>query len=573
MLKLKRYLLQYKKHLIIGPFFKWLEAVFELIIPLVMAQIIDVGIAAGDISYILKKGGIILALSFTGLCFSLICQYAASRASQGVGTLLRRDLYRHITRLSMPDIDRLGTSTLITRMTNDINQLQVAVAMLIRLVVRAPFLLIGAIVMAMIINVKTALIFIATALAVFAVMYLIMSRTVPYYRRNQSKLDKLSLLTAENLSGNRVVRAFSRQREEQDDFKEASEDYAESITAVGFISALLNPVTSALINLAIIAVIWFGGIQVNAGSLTQGEVIALINYMTQISLALVVVANLVVIFTKSAASAHRINELFETKPSVEDNNTNTHLIPVKGAPKISFVNAGITYEGNVAPSLSGLTIDIEKGETVGIIGGTGSGKTTIVNILARFYDATEGSVLIDGHPVKDYPVSQLRSKFGLVLQGTKLFHGSIKYNLTWGNPQADDNDVARAVEAAQASDFVYSKGLDDTVMQGGKNLSGGQNQRLAIARALIAKPEILVLDDSLSALDYRTDANLRKAIRGLDKSVTVIIVSQRANSIKYADKIIVMDKGKPVGIGKHEFLMRTCPVYKEIYDIQSGVTA
>lgn len=575
MKKLARYLKSFKKQVIIGPIFKLLEAIFELIVPLVMASIIDNGIANGDKTYVLKMGGVMILLGVFGLVFALICQYSAAIASQGVGTKLRNDLFKHINSLSYKEIDELGTNSLITRVTNDVNQIQLVVAMLIRLVIRAPFLVIGSAVMALMIDLKLGLIFIIVAPLVSAVLYFVMSRSIPFYKVRQTKLDKVSLITRENLSGARVIRAFSKQENERERFNESSDEVADVAIRVGKLSAILNPATFIILNVAIIAIIWFGGFRVDNGSLTQGQIIAFVNYMTQISLALVVVANLVVVFTKGSASAARINEILETETSVIDgnytsdnaeNNGEKSNNTMKLVPKIQFKDVSFSYLGNEEYSLEHLTVDIMKGETVGIIGGTGSGKTTLVNLMPRFYDTTKGSILIDGVDVKEYSLEALRKQFGIVPQKAALFGGTILENMRFAKEDASMEEIRKAAKIAQAEEFIESKpeGYEEVVSQGGKNLSGGQKQRLTIARALVGNPEILILDDSASALDFATDAKLRKAIHENCEGMTVFIVSQRANSIKYADKIIVLDDGIVKGIGTHDELFDSCEVYREI---------
>lgn len=581
MLKLARYLKYFKKEVIIGPFFKLMEAVFELIVPLVMASIIDTGIKNRDSAYVLQKGGIIILLGFMGLIFALICQYCAARASQGFGTMVRNDLYAHINSLSHAELDRLGTDTLITVLTNDINQMQLAVAMLIRLVVRAPFLIIGAVVMSMILDLKLSVIFLIVAPFVSAVLYLIMKKSVPYYRVRQKMLDKVSLITRENLSGARVIRAFSKQDHEIERFKKANDDVADIAINVGKISAFLNPATFSILNIAILTILWFGGIRVDTGSLTQGEVIAFTNYMTQISLTLVVFANLVVIFTKAAASAGRINKVFETVSSlVMKNGDQTNMQPDKqpgngtdtdntGKPVISVDSVSFAYPGSEKYALEDISLDIKEGEVIGIIGGTGSGKSTLINLLPRFYDVSRGCIRIKGIPVQDYSLDRLRSLFGIVPQKAVLFSGSVIDNLRYYKEDATIEEIKRAVEIAQAKEFVerLPDGYNTLINQGGRNLSGGQRQRITIARALVRNPEILILDDSFSALDYATDADLREALRKNYKG-TIIMVSQRANTIKNADRIIVLDDGKVAGTGKHEDLYKNCHVYREICDSQ-----
>lgn len=570
MLKFIKYLKQFRKEVFIGPVFKLTEAIFELIVPLVMAKIIDIGIANGDKAYVLKMGGVMVLLGLVGLGCALICQYCAAKASQGFGTVVRSEMFRHINSLSHGEIDQIGTPSLITRITNDVNQLQLAVAMLIRLVVRAPFLVIGATVMAVAIDWKLACIFFIASPLVALALYLVMSRSVPFYRIIQRKLDRISLITRENLSGVRVIRAFSRQQQEKERFLEASTDQMETSIAVGKISALLNPLTSTVINLAIVAVVWFGGFRVNVGGMTQGEVIAFVNYLNQILVAMIVVANLVVIFTKAAASASRVNEVLEMEPSI----ISKTIMPVQekeNAPKLSFDAVDFAYPDAGDYSLTGISFEAAKGQTVGIIGGTGCGKSTLVNLIPRFYEVSNGAVKVDGVDVREYPLSQLRGKIGIVPQKAVLFSGTLRKNMQWHHEDATDEEIWEALEVAQAAEFVRKMpdGLDTMILQGGKNLSGGQKQRLTIARALVGSPEILILDDSASALDFATDAALRQAIARFcserENGVTVLIISQRANMVRYADKIVVLDDGKTVGIGTHEQLLESCEEYREIY--------
>ncbi len=570
MLKFARFLKQFKKEVLIGPIFKLTEAVFELIVPLVMAQIIDVGIANGDRGYVLRMGGVMVLLGLVGLGCALICQYCAARASQGFGTVLRSEMFRHINTLSHGEIDQIGTPSLITRITNDVNQLQLAVAMLIRLVVRAPFLVIGATVMALLLDWKLACIFFVAAPLMALVLYLVMSRSIPFYRIIQKKLDRISLITRENLSGVRVIRAFSRQEKEKERFAQASEDQMSTSIAVGRISALLNPLTSAIINLAIAAVIWFGGFRVDAGGMTQGEVIAFVNYLNQILLAMIVVANLVVIFTKAAASATRVDEVLELHPSIV-NRVSRPAQEVEGSPEIAFDAVSFAYPDAGAYSLSDISFTVARGQTLGIIGGTGCGKSTLVNLIPRFYEVSQGSLKVDGVDVRDYPMEQLRGKVGIVPQRAVLFSGTLRQNMQWRKQDATDEEIWQALETAQAASFVRKMpdGLDSVILQGGKNLSGGQKQRLTIARALVGEPEILILDDSASALDFATDAALRRAIAKFSAErgnrMTTIIVSQRANTVRYADQIVVLDDGKAAGIGTHEQLLESCQTYREIY--------
>ena len=508
-------------------------------------------------------GGLLVLLGILGLGFALICQYLASKASQGVGTVMRNDMFRHINSLSHAELDRIGTPSLITRLTNDINQVQTAVAMYIRLVVRAPFIVIGSAIMAISVDRKLSLVFLVVIPLVVLILYLVMSRSIKYYKVIQKKLDRISLVTREGLSGVRVIRAFSRQDTEQHRFDEANDEYLRISLDVGKLSALLNPLTYAVLNLAIAAIVWFGGFRVQIGGLTQGEVIAFVNYMTQISLALVVVANLVVLFTKAAASASRINEVLDIEPSVKNGE---YSGKGEGSTAVKFDNVSFSYNKNGENALENISFTAEKGETIGIIGGTGSGKSTLVNLIPRFYDCTEGTIEIDGVKIADYDTKSLRGRIGTVPQKAVLFSGTIAENMRWGKSDATEEEIRSALDIAQASEFVnkLENGLETHISQGGKNLSGGQKQRMTIARALVSKPEILILDDSASALDFATDAALRKAIAQSTNKMTVFIVSQRANSIRYADKIIVLDDGKQAGMGTHKELLESCDVYREI---------
>lgn len=601
MLKIARFLKNYKKQVILGPIFKLIEAIFELIVPLIMANIIDIGIQNKDISYVLKMGLLLVIIGIIGLASSLTCQRYAALASQGFGTTVRNELFTHINTFSHKEIDKFGTPSLITRVTNDVNQLQFAVAMLIRLVIRAPFLALGAIVMAMVLDLKLSLIFLIATPIIVLIMYIIMKKSIPYFRSLQKKLDKISLITRENLEGVRVVRAFSNQHNEEVRFNDASNDLSNTSIRVGRLSALLNPLTYIVLNFAIIAIVWFGGMRVDLGNLTQGQIIALVNYMSQILLALIVVTNLVIVFTKASASATRVNEIFDTSCSVIESNTDTlkplseiniekknSLQPINNefhiknnseylsksdfnkniVPKIQFENVSFSYEESDKSSLENISFTIYPKETIGIIGGTGSGKSTLINLISRFYDPSSGNIFIDGHNLKNYPLYQIRKKIGFVPQTPVLFTGSIAENMRIGNPKASDDDIKVALDIAKASEFVdklpdkYETLLD----QGGKNLSGGQKQRLTIARALVCKPEILILDDSFSALDFATDAALRKSLKNeTNNNTTVIIVSQRIATIKNADKIIVLDDGNLIDIGNHNELFDRCDVYKEIY--------
>lgn len=565
MWKLRRFLKDYRKQVIIGPIFKWMEAVLELIVPLVMAKIIDVGVKNADKGYVFRMGGLLLLIAAVSLGCALVCQYSASIASQGVGTNLRREMFDRINRFSHAELDRFGTHSLITRLTNDVNQLQVAVAMLIRLVVRAPFLAIGAVVMAFTIDVKLSLIFLVIFPLIVGVLYFVMNRSIPFFRVMQKKLDKISLITRENLEGARVIRAFSKQDAELSRFTSASDDLANTSVRVGRLSALLNPLTYVIMNLGIVAILWFGGFRVDSGRLTQGEIIAFVNYMTQILQALIVVANLVVIFTKASASASRINEVLETEPSVSDA-VSGEVTPLADEAALEFDRVAFAYAGAEEPSLSGITVKLRPGETLGVIGGTGSGKSTFVSLIPRFYDATSGEVKVFGRDVKEYPLAELRRLVGTVPQKAAVVSGTIRENLRWAKPDATDEELWAALKTAQAESFVEAlpQKLETRVEQGGKNFSGGQKQRLTIARALVGKPSILILDDSASALDFATDAALRKALRTETKGMTVIMVSQRASTIRYADQILVLDDGGMAGLGTHEELFENCPVYREI---------
>lgn len=565
MWKLRRFLKDYRKQVIIGPIFKWMEAVLELIVPLVMAKIIDVGVKNADKGYVFRMGGLLLLIAAVSLGCALVCQYSASIASQGVGTNLRREMFDRINRFSHAELDRFGTHSLITRLTNDVNQLQVAVAMLIRLVVRAPFLAIGAVVMAFTIDVKLSLIFLVIFPLIVGVLYFVMNRSIPFFRVMQKKLDKISLITRENLEGARVIRAFSKQDVELSRFTSASDDLANTSVRVGRLSALLNPLTYVIMNLGIVAILWFGGFRVDSGRLTQGEIIAFVNYMTQILQALIVVANLVVIFTKASASASRINEVLETEPSVSDA-VSGEVVPLADEAALEFDRVAFAYAGAEEPSLSGITVKLRPGETLGVIGGTGSGKSTFVSLIPRFYDATSGEVKVFGRDVKEYPLAELRRLVGTVPQKAAVVSGTIRENLRWAKPDATDEELWAALKTAQAESFVEAlpQKLETRVEQGGKNFSGGQKQRLTIARALVGKPSILILDDSASALDFATDAALRKALRTETKGMTVIMVSQRASTIRYADQILVLDDGGMAGLGTHEELFENCPVYREI---------
>lgn len=565
MLKLFRYLKNYKLQSILGPLFKLTEACFELAVPLVMANLIDVGIKNEDTDYILKMGMILLLLGVLGLAASLTAQFFAARASLGFGTELRRDLFHHINTLTHKEIDSLGSSTLVTRMTVDIDQAQTGINMLLRLFLRSPFIVIGAVIMAFTVSVKLTLIFLIASPLLAAVIFFVMKRTVPLFRSIQKKLDRTTLTVGENLSGVRVIRAFSRQEDEREAFEKNAGELLELQLKAGRISALTNPCTYVIVYAALIAIIWFGGVSVDAGGLTQGELIALISYMNQILLALLAVALLVTSLTRAQASSHRINEVFAVKPSFTDEG-NTEQTPDSGKPAVEFKNVSFSYHDNDEHALKNISFTAEKGETVGIIGGTGCGKSTLVSLIPRFYEAGEGEVTVCGNPVDKYPFAQLRGMIGYVPQKAELFRGTVAENLRYRSKSAPDEELWRALEISQSADFVREKpeGLDTLIVSGGKNLSGGQRQRLTIARALVGSPEILILDDSASALDLATDAALRRAIKNETKGMTVFIVSQRVSSIRFADKILVLDDGELAGIGTHEQLLESCPVYREI---------
>ena len=567
MKKLLKYLKNYKKELVFGPFFKLLEAVFELIVPMVMAKMIDNGIGNNDSGYIYRMSALIVLLGICGLCFALTCQYLAAKCAYGFGTELREALYKHINSLSYSSIDRIGTSSLVNRLTNDTNTVQGGVNMFIRLAVRAPFLVIGAAVMAVTIDLKLSLIFFVVAPLISAVIFLIMRRTVPMYKKTQKCLDRAAMLTRENLEGARVIRAFSRQQEEIDEFHEAVDDISNESIAVGRISAILNPVAFMVMNLGIVAVIRFGGIRINAGGLTQGELTAFTNYMTQILLALVVLANLIVTFTKAFASANRVSEVFELEPEVYGNEKE---LSEESENIIEFRNVSFSYDSAAESSVKNISFSIKHGEMLGIIGGTGCGKSTLADMIPCYYKATEGEVLVAGKNVNSYDLDELRRRIGTVPQKAVLFSGTIRENMKWRVPEASDDEIIAALKTAQAWDFVsrMPDKLDTRISQGGKNLSGGQKQRISIARALVGKPDILILDDSTSALDYATDLALRKALREDMAGTTVIMISQRTTSLREADLIIVMDDGEAVGMGRHDELVESCQVYKEIYSSQ-----
>lgn len=557
-----KYIRPYRFQAIVGFLFKMTEAFFELIVPLVVANIIDYGIARNDQGYILKMGGVLFLLAFVGYSCALVCQYFASKTSQGFGTYLRSDMFKAIQAYDYENIDDIGTPSLITRITNDVNQLQVAVAMAIRLVSRSPFLIIGSLVMAFRIQPQMAMIFVLSAPLLALAIYVVMSKSLPLYMRIQQQLDHVSLVCRENLSGIRVIRAFSKQNQERNRFHEATRKQKDMQIQVGKISALLNPCTSVIVNTAILLILYVGALKVNVGTLSQGEVIALINYMNQILLSMFVFANVIVIFNKASASYQRVLEVLAIQPHIQDG---TLMEGQEEENMISFENVSFQYRN--AKALEHLSFDVLKGQTLGIIGGTGSGKTTLVNLIPRFYEATSGQIKIKGNCIQDYSLKALRQMIGVVPQSAVLFSGTLRDNMKWGNQDATDEDIQEALTIAQAS-FVneLDQGLDTMISQGGKNLSGGQRQRLTIARALVKKPDILILDDSASALDFATDAALRKALKTLD--CTTLIVSQRVSSIMHADQILVLSHGVLVGQGTHNQLLQNCDIYREIVKSQ-----
>lgn len=566
MKKLLVYLKDYKKESVCAPLFKMLEATFELFVPLVMAAIIDNGIANRDMPYVLRMGVLLIALGLIGLVCSITAQYFAAKAAVGFSTRLKHALFEHIQSLSFTEIDTLGTSTMITRMTSDANQVQNGVNMVLRLFLRSPFIVFGAMIMAFTIDVKAAMIFVVTIPLLSVVVFGIMMITMPMYKKVQAYLDRVLGTTRENLTGARVIRAFNKEQEEIDSFEEKNSALANMQLFVGKISALTNPVTYVIINVATLVLLYTGAIRVDAGTITQGEVVALVNYMSQILIELVKLANLIITITKALACANRIESVFEIQSGMEwEQKTGSKTQEKEYV--VDFDHVSLTYAGASAESLTDIDFKVKKGETIGIIGGTGSGKSSLVNMIPRFYDATKGQVRINGKDVREYSMEELRQKIGVVLQKAVLFQGTIRENLLWGKTDATEEELNRALETAQAKEFVDQKEgrLDAMVAQAGKNLSGGQRQRLTIARALVGNPEILILDDSASALDYATDAALRKAIRRMGKDMTVFIVSQRASSIQYADQIIVLDDGGMVGLGTHEQLLENCEVYQEIY--------
>lgn len=568
MKKLLKYITEYRKECILGPLFKLLEACFDLTVPMVMAWLIDRGISQNNVPYIWKMGGLLLVLAAIGLTCSITAQYFAAKAAVGFATKLRHAVFAHIETLSFTEMDEAGTSMMITRMTSDINQVQSGTNLALRLFLRSPFIVFGAAVMAFTIDIKAALIFAVVIPLLAIVVFGIMLLTMPMYQKVQGHLDRLLGVTRQNLSGVRVIRAFNKEQAERESFGKENDLLTRMQLFVGRISALMNPVTYIMINGALVALIWTGAVRINMGTLSQGQIVALINYMSQILVELVKLANTIIMTTKCVACGNRVQALLEVQSSLKDGN-----IPFEETQKpalVEFDHVALAYKGAGEASLENITFTAEPGQTIGIIGGTGSGKTSLVHMIPRFYDATDGCVRINGQDVKSYSLEELRQHIGIVMQKAVLFHGSIRDNIRWGNPEADDEMIAEALELAQASEVVAGKpeGLDYEIEQGGRNLSGGQRQRFTIARALVRKPSILILDDSASALDFATDAKLRKALSGLKNTSTIFIVSQRTSSIQQADKILVLDDGQLVGMGSHEELLKDCDVYKEIYDSQ-----
>lgn len=568
------YLKGYKKESILAPLFKMLEASFELFVPLVMAAIIDVGIANQDKPYIVKMCFVLIALGIIGLVCSITAQYFAAKAATGVGTGIRHGLFEHIQKFTFTEMDQLGTSTLITRMTSDINQIQSGVNLVLRLFLRSPFIVFGAMIMAFTVDVKAALVFVVTIPLLSLIVFGIMLVTMPMYKKVQADLDQVLLATRENLTGARVIRAFNKEEDETKRFENANQILTDAQKYVGRISGMMNPLTYIIVNGAIIALIYVGAVRVDVGDLTQGQVVALINYMSQILVELVKLANLIISVTKAAACLNRVESVLAVKPDMNEgdvrwkSNSSEEDRELKNkVPVVEFSHVSLTYKGTSDTSLSDINFCAEKGQTIGIIGGTGSGKSSLVNLIPRFYDATDGTVKINGRDIKEYQTENLREHIGVVLQKAVLFKGSIADNLRWGKEDATEQEMYDALDISQAREFVDTKqgGLEFQIEQGGRNLSGGQKQRMTIARALVRKPEILILDDSASALDFATDAALRKSIKEMKNQPTVFIVSQRAASIQYADQIIVLDDGEMAGIGTHEELLKDCPIYQEIY--------
>ena len=574
--KLLIYLREYKKESVLAPLFKMLEAMFDLLVPLVMASIINTGITNGDRTFILTRCGLLILLGVVGLTCSITAQYFAAKAAVGFSTGLRHALFAHIQSLGFTEMDQLGTSTLITRMTSDINQVQSGLNLFLRLFLRSPFIVFGSVVMAFLVNARAAVIFVVTIPLLSVVVFGIMLWTMPLYRKVQGSLDGILGIARENLTGVRVIRAFGREHQEKERFEQGNEQLVHGQLFVGKISSLMNPLTYVIINLAIVVILNTGAVQIQSGTLMQGDVVALVNYMSQILVELVKLANLIIQVTKALACADRAASVLSVKPGMQFGVDPAKSEKMKNTPdeteEVAFDHVSFTYAGAGAEALSNVHFTVKKGQTVGIIGGTGSGKSTLVNLIGRFYDATDGTIRIAGRDIRSYSREELRRKIGVVMQKAQLFSGTIRSNLLWGDQNATDEALWSALRTAQAESFVREKekGLDDPVEQGGRNLSGGQKQRLTIARALVSNPEILILDDSASALDFATDAALRRAICELDEELTVFIVSQRTSSLRHADLILVLDDGLVVGMGSHSQLMEHCPVYREIHESQFG---
>lgn len=579
---LRRFGGKFRRYMVIGPACKLIEVIFDLLTPLVIAQMIDKGIGAHDVNAVIHYGMLLAAMAVIGISFTLVCQKMAALTSQGMGTDIRGALYQHINKLSYAELDRFGTPSLITRITNDVNQVQLAVALGVRMLIRWPFLAVGSMVAALAIDLKLGVIFLICTPAIGLVFWFVMARCIPYYKQLQAKLDRIALICREGLSGARVIRAFVREDHERERFAQAADDQAHTAIAVGKLSSVLNPVTFLVMNLGVCAILWVGGIQVNVGELTQGQVMAFVNYMTQTLTSIVYVANLVVVFTKASASASRINEVLNCEPSITDENNEPVALPEPGnvapVPALSLSHASFSFGASAANAVSDVTLELPMGKTLGIIGGTGSGKSTLVSLIPRLYDASTGSVSVMGADVRTWPLDQLRRVVATVPQRASLVSGTIRSNLTWRDEAATDEELWAALDMAQASEFVRNKpqGLDAPVEAGGKNFSGGQRQRLTIARALVGSPQILIMDDSASALDFKTDAALRHAIR--ERSVrgaaegglplTTVIVSQRVSTVRDADMICVLDHGSVAGLGTHDELYATCQLYREICQSQ-----
>ena len=570
MRKLLIYMKDYKKESVLAPLFKLLEASFELLVPLVMARIIDRGIGNGDRHYVTAMCLLMVSLGIIGLVCSATAQYFAAKAAVGFSTKLRHVLFSHIQGLSFTEMDTMGTSTLITRMTSDINQVQNGVNMVLRLFLRSPCIVFGAMIMAFTIDVKAALIFVVTIPLLSVVVFGIMLITIPLYKKTQAALDRVLGITRENLTGVRVIRAFNKEEEEKERFQKSNDTLTAMQKHVGKISGLMNPMTYVLINGALVVLLWTGAIRVDTGYITQGQLIALVNYMSQILVELIKLANLIITITKALACANRVESVLEIQSSMQDGGRKSPAETKESCAAVEFCHVGLTYKNAGDESLTDINFKAGKGQTIGIIGGTGSGKSSLVHLIPRFYDVTAGEVRVNGVDVRNYPIHELRQKVGMVLQKASLFKGTIRENLLWGNRGASDEELWRVLEISQAKEFVEKKedGLDTEVVQGGKNLSGGQKQRLTIARALVKNPETLILDDSASALDFATDARLRRAIGNLKDKMTVFIVSQRASSVMYSDLILVMEDGHLAGAGSHGELLKTCTVYREIYESQ-----